>query len=148
MNDDEEMDLTPMVDMTFLLLIFFMVTAAFALQKSIEVPVSEDETAAESRTVEDFADDSIIIRVDGDNVFWVSSPAWSEEKVAPNPHDMLVKLREAREGASDGRMPPPTRLLVLASEDATHKHVVAALDAGSEVGMEQVQLATVEEEEL
>jgi biopolymer transport protein ExbD len=147
MNDEEDMDLTPMVDMTFLLLIFFMVTAAFALQKSIEVPVSEDETAAENRTVEDFADDSIIIRVDADNIFWVSSPGWNEEKVARSPHDMLVTLREAREGTSAARS-PPNRLLVLASEDATHKHVVAALDAGSEVGMEQVQLATVEDEDL
>ncbi|HUG70447.1 MAG TPA: biopolymer transporter ExbD [Pirellulaceae bacterium] len=33
-----ESDMTPMVDVTFLLLIFFMVTAAFAMQRSMVVP--------------------------------------------------------------------------------------------------------------
>jgi biopolymer transport protein ExbD len=36
---DEELDLTPMVDVTFQLLIFFMLTMAAGLSKSIEVPV-------------------------------------------------------------------------------------------------------------
>ena len=34
-REEEELDMTPMVDVTFLLLIFFMVTASFSLQKSI-----------------------------------------------------------------------------------------------------------------
>ena len=66
---DEQLDMTPMVDVTFLLLIFFMITAAFALQKALEVPPTEEQAAAESRTIDDFAEDSIIVRVDGDNVF-------------------------------------------------------------------------------
>ena len=33
-----EADMTPMVDATFLLLIFFMVTAAFTMQSAIVVP--------------------------------------------------------------------------------------------------------------
>ncbi len=33
-----EADMTPMVDVTFLLLIFFMVTAAFTMQSAIVVP--------------------------------------------------------------------------------------------------------------
>ena len=36
----DELDMTPMVDVTFLLLIFFMVTASFSLQKSLPVPDS------------------------------------------------------------------------------------------------------------
>ena len=38
-----EMDMTPMVDVTFLLLIFFMVTAAFAMQKSFHVPTPKSD---------------------------------------------------------------------------------------------------------
>ena len=34
-RDDNEIDMTPMVDTTFLLLLFFMITAAFSLQKSL-----------------------------------------------------------------------------------------------------------------
>jgi biopolymer transport protein ExbD len=90
----------------------------------------------------------IIVRVDGDNVYWVSSPTWSEEKEAPSPHDMRLFLREAREREPGDDPAATTRLLVLASEDATHEKVVAALDAGSDVGMEEVQLATVEDEDF
>ena len=141
-----EMDMTPMVDVTFLLLIFFMITAAFALQKSLEVPpVNEDEAAA-SQTVEDLEKDSIVVRVDGDNVFWIGSPMWTEEQRAPSTIDMRSKVREARKG--DDRGPGPAKMLVQANGDATHEHVVAALDAGSAVGMEDIRLMTYEEGDL
>jgi len=144
-GSDDELDMTPMVDVTFLLLIFFMITAAFALQKSIEVPPTEDQQAAQTQTVEDFEEDSIIIRVDSDNTYWIQSPAWTTEKEAMSKQDMLVKLREARKsGAGDDA--GPTKLLVLASGDAVHERVVAALDAGSAVGMEEVRLATVDDD--
>ena len=41
---DSDMDMTPMVDVTFLLLIFFMVTAAFSLQKSLQIPAPKDNS--------------------------------------------------------------------------------------------------------
>ena len=81
-GEEDELDLTPMVDVTFLLLIFFMVTAAFALQKSIEVPPVDEESAA-AQTVQDLEQDSIVIRVDGDNVFWVGAPKWEAEQRPP-----------------------------------------------------------------
>ena len=142
---DDEMDMTPMVDVTFLLLVFFMITAAFAMQKSIEVPPTDDQEAAQAQTVEEFEEDSIIIRIDADNTYWIQSPAWSEEKEALSKQDMLIQLREARTPVS-GKGPGPAKLLVLASGDAVHERVVAALDAGSAVGMEEVQLATVDDE--
>ena len=45
-REEEEMDMTPMVDVTFLLLIFFMVTAAFSVQKVIEVPAPQEQEAS------------------------------------------------------------------------------------------------------
>ena len=42
-REETEMDMTPMVDVTFLLLIFFMVTASFALQKAVELPPQQSE---------------------------------------------------------------------------------------------------------
>jgi len=140
---EDEMDMTPMVDIVFQLLIFFMVTASFALQKSLEVPpMQEDEEAAQTQTIEDHEEDenTVIVRIDGDNVFWLSAAAWNEEKEAPSVQEMLVQLREARQVKQGGT--PPSKLLVMASPDAIHEKVIAALDAGSEVGMEEVQLST------
>ena len=138
------MDLTPMVDVTFLLLIFFMITAAFALQKAIEVPPIEDDEASASQTVDDLEVDSIVIRIDEDNVFWIGAPKWDEEQRAPSVQDMHSMLREARESLK-GEAP---KLLVQANGDSRHEFVVAALDAGSGAGMQEIRLMSYEEGDL
>jgi biopolymer transport protein ExbD len=137
---DDEMDLTPMVDVTFLLLIFFMITAAFAVQKAISVPPVEDSEPSAAMSVEDLERDSIVIRVDADNVYWVGAPRWAEEQQAVSAADMRSRLREARD---DGK--GPSSLLVQAHGSARHESVVAALDAGSGAGMEEIQLLSYEE---
>jgi biopolymer transport protein ExbD len=143
----DDMDMTPMVDVTFLLLIFFMITAAYALQKSIEVPPKDDEEAAQTQVVEDVEEDSIVIHVESDNSYLVECPAWTEGKEVMSKQDMLESLRQARKDSGTGGG-GPAKLLVLASGDAVHERVVAALDAGSAVGMEEVSLATIEDEDF
>jgi biopolymer transport protein ExbD len=143
-DEEEEMDLTPMVDVTFLLLIFFMITAAFALQKSLEIPPVQEEEAAAAPTVEDLEQDSIVVRVDGDNIFWIGAPLWPEEQRATSKQEMIVKLREARGEKRSG----PAKMLVQANGDARHEFVVDALDAGTGVGMEEVRLMSYEDGEL
>jgi biopolymer transport protein ExbD len=134
---DEGLDMTPMVDVTFLLLIFFMVTAAFSLQMSLEIPPPDQENAAEqSRTVEELEDDFIIIQIAKDNTVWVN------DREAPSEQDMLIKLREAYEGESGGS------LLVMADRECRHETVVQALDAGNAIGMEDIRLAYVDEDDL
>jgi biopolymer transport protein ExbD len=135
---DDGLDMTPMVDVTFLLLIFFMVTAAFALQKSINIPTPDpSESATESRTVEELEqdDDYIIVRIDKDNTIWVN------DAEAPSEQELLAKLKEAREGPPGTTTKGPSKLLVMASGDAQHEKVVMALDAGTAVGMDDVRLA-------
>ena len=56
----------------------------------------------------------------------------------------MVSLREARRG--DGRSGGANKLLVMAHGDAMHEKVVMAMDAGTEVGMEDVKLVTVEDD--
>jgi len=104
-----------------------------------------DDEAASTQTVEDLEKDSIVIRIDGDNVFWVGAPKWQEEQRAPSVQEMQIKLREARED-NDGKGPPI--LLVQAHGDSRHERVVAALDAGSGSGMEQIRLMTYEDGDL
>jgi biopolymer transport protein ExbD len=137
---DDELDLTPMVDVTFLLLIFFMITAAFAIQKAISVPPVDDSQASASQTMDELENDAIVIRVDADNVFWVSAPKWSEEQQAISQAEMRTKVREARD---DGK--GPLKLLVQANGDSRHESVVAALDAGSGAGVEEIQLLSYED---
>lgn len=140
-----EMDLTPMVDVVFQLLIFFMVTASFKMQRSLEQPKPEtDEASAASQPMESLQDNPevVIVRVDATNTFHVTAAAFDDEIEAPSEQELLVKLRQAKQGDAQGNI--PTKLLVLGDGDALHQRVVIALDAGTEVGMEEVLLKMVE----
>lgn len=143
-SEDTEMDMTPMVDVTFLLLIFFMVTAAFSLQRSLQVPTPRPDEASTNVQRDPSEDPSIVtVHVDENNTFRVVTTDWDQE--APSKHELLIKLREARQGNSRGQR--PSKLLVLANVDAMHAAVVAAMDSGSQVDMEEIQLQMVEENE-
>jgi biopolymer transport protein ExbD len=145
-NLEAEMDMTPMVDVTFQLLIFFMLTASFTMQKSLNVPKPEtNQPSTQAKSVQDFEEnpDYVVVRVDAGNTFHVSGAAWEDEIEAPSEQELLVKLRQAREG--DGQN-IPTKLLVVANGDAEHQYVVMAIDAGNDVGMDEVQLITVEDD--
>ena len=134
--------MTPMVDVTFLLLIFFMVTAAYSLQKSISVPAPDQtESTTQARTIEEIAedDDFVIVEIHSDDTIFVN------DSMAPSEQELLIKLREAREGTSGSRSKVPSSLLVLANGDCHHETVVMVLDAGNAVGMENVRLATGDE---
>lgn len=140
-----EMDMTPMVDVTFLLLIFFMVTAAFSLQKSFEIPTPQEERpSTEVVTMDDFEEDPeyVVVRIDENSTFFVSTANWDEEREAPSKQDLLINMKQARDGSET----PPTKLLVIAHSDAWHEKVVMALDAGTEVGISDVKLVTMDDE--
>lgn len=64
-NDTVEVNMSPMVDMTFLLLIFFLVSTSFVKESGIDVQRS---TAA---TAEVKASASIMIGVSGDGEVWM-----------------------------------------------------------------------------
>jgi biopolymer transport protein ExbD len=141
-SSDDKMDMTPMVDITFLLLIFFMVTAAYSLQRSIEVPPpDQQQSATQARTLEEIEqdDDYVIVEIHADNRIFVN------DKFAPSEHELLVRLREEREGLPGSDSRGPSSLLVLADGDCRHETVVKALDAGNAVGMVNVRLATADE---
>lgn len=136
-----EMDMTPMVDVTFLLLIFFMVTAAFTMQKSFEMPTPQSDQAS-TNVQQDTQDneDMIVVRVDEFNTFHVLAPAWDDERECPSKQDLLVNLRDARSNGS------ATKMLVKAHAEATYEKVIMAMDAGTTVGMDGVKLMTVEDD--
>jgi biopolymer transport protein ExbD len=140
---EADMDMTPMVDVTFLLLIFFMVTASFALQRSIAVPKPEnEEPSSQATTIEDIEDDPdfITVRVDSLSNYLVIGP--DDEYPIVSKQDLLAKLHDLRDAD-----PPPVALMVIAHGDALHEKVVAALDCGTAIGIERVMLQTTEEEE-
>jgi biopolymer transport protein ExbD len=148
-NQEAEMDMTPMVDVTFQLLIFFMLTASFVMQRSQQhpKPQTEDKGSQAATSLQEITEDPeyVTVRIDALGAFHVSAAAWGEELEVPSYPELLAKLRQARQG--DGQGNRPSRLMVIANGEAIHDRVVAAVDAGAEVGMEDVKLLTVEDDE-
>lgn len=134
-SEFEEMDLTPMVDVTFLLLIFFMITASFSLQKSIEVPPpnpDEDGVSQSLQTLDDFREESIIVEIDSNNGIYVDDTKLS------NPAEIVQAILDRRD--SDGK--PKSELVLSAHNAARHETVVAVVDAANEVGMQKIRMAS------
>jgi len=138
-SEFEELDMTPMVDVTFLLLIFFMITASFNLNKTLQFPPPEpDEEGAQQtvQTVEDFEADSIIVEIDEKNTIYVD-----DEPVSDPAHlaDLLL---------DKGRTEQKFELLINADARSLHETVVKVVDAANEAGMQKIRLATTHAEGL
>ena len=136
---EEEMDMTPMVDVTFLLLIFFMVTAAFSLQKSIEMP--RQQTDAPSTQVTDEEDDeleTIEVEVDEFGGFLVIAQDWERETVGKQ--GLIRAFKEALAASKDAM-----RLNVKVHEMAKLHSLVDAMDAGTIAGFAELEVVQVEE---
>lgn len=137
-REEEELDMTPMVDVTFLLLIFFMVTAAFSLQKSIEMPRQQTDAPSTS-VVEEEKDelDMVEVEVDEFGSFLVLAPEWERE--TPGKQNLISALKEALAGNNDGM-----RLIIKIHEMAKLRFLVDAMDAGTIAGYAELEVQQVE----
>jgi biopolymer transport protein ExbD len=131
-------DMTPMVDVTFLLLIFFMVTAAFTLQKSIAIP-NPANTDLPGSSYHEVKRESITIMIDADNSFRLITG--DDEFECSSKQDLFVRLRAAMSAVS-----APTKLIVRVHGESAHEQTIVALDAGADVGLDDIQLVTIGEE--
>ena len=127
---DDTIDMTAMVDVTFLLLIFFMVTASFAAQKVFETSPPEQESdgagGAPASSVEDLESSSVIVEID----------AADQLRVDDQPISGMYELREA---LAAKLAESKTEVLIQAEYAATHGMVVAVTDAAMDAGMQKVR---------
>ena len=108
---EDELDMTPMVDVTFLLLIFFMVTASFTLQKSLEQPPAKsDQPSTEVQEEEEILDDYVQVIIDQTNTYYVTTRD-DEEVESPSDSEMRSRVKDAKE------ITRATRMIILAQVD-------------------------------
>lgn len=130
---EDEMDLTPMVDVTFQLLIFFMVTASFALQKSIDVPTPDPEkkgAAQQLQILEDLEGSSIRVQIDAANVILIDEEPLRDP--ARLPEALKDKMRKEQK----------TEILITADALALHRSVISVIDAANSAGMQKIRLVS------
>ena len=127
------MDLTPMVDMTFLLLIFFMITASFSLHKTIQVPVPDPEKIGQVESpqeIEDMLERSVRVEIDAQNVIRVDGDVVADRSL------LAETIRDKSRG--DQR----NELILIPDRQARHELVVAVVDAAYAAGMQKIRLSS------
>lgn len=115
--DEVSFQLTPMIDMTFLLLIFFMVTQRITEQElSVPVRLPIAATAATPERIE-----RDIINLDGGGNYYIGDrPASTEEVLA----HLRVKFRDF----------PPLQIYLRADKDTPTKKIREFVEMATEVG--------------
>lgn len=119
-------ELTPLIDVVLLLLIFFMVSTTFLRQRAIAVALPEAAAALPAGT----AAAPLAVEVDAGGATLVAG--------RPLGHPGRRVLIEALTAEHE----PGRPLLLAADRDARHHAVVRVLDAAQAAGFVDVQLAT------
>ena len=138
---EEAWDITPMVDVVFLLLIFFMLTASFSIQKVIRTGRQQsDKPSSNAVTDADPENAGPVVQVDEFNAYALVSADDREELASKQ--DLIIALVRLKETAGDGEM---ETLTVQAHEESTHGAVVGALDAGRAAKFNRFKTVMVEQ---
>ena len=121
-EDAGEIDLTPMLDVVFILLIFFIVTSVFVTEAGIEV------TKPEASTIEDTSGDLILIAVGVGGDIWIDG-----EQIDPRFIRSRFELRLADA--------PNSAIIIQADANANYEQVLLILGAAREANIENVSIS-------
>jgi biopolymer transport protein ExbD len=122
-DDDSNINLTPMLDVVFIMLIFFIVTATFIKQAGIEVYRPEAQTAERKPTV------SVLVAISENGDIWID-----KKRVDP------AALRAHIERLHSEN--PKGGLVIQADKDSKTEMVMVVLSAARGAGMVEVAIAT------
>ena len=123
-EDEAEINLTPMLDVVFIMLIFFIVTAVFVKEPGIQVDRPEAFTALVPER------GSIFIAVSAANEFWIDQRSVDLAGLKP----IIERMRKEN---------PEGGVVIQADNEARNEYVLAAMDAAKEAGVSEVTLAAV-----
>lgn len=132
-EDSSEIDLTPMLDVVFIMLIFFIVTASFVKESTIDVNVPE---AQDNPPPPDPDNKTILVTITASDEIWMG--AGEEER--------RIDVRAVR--ANIARLhaeSPEAPVVVKADPKSTAKTFVAVADAAREANVFNVSLAPPED---
>ena len=126
-TEDEGINLTPLIDVVFLLLIFFMVSTTFTKEThlSVDLPEAVGEQSSERP-------DQIEILISTEGSYSVNGQALVNSKIET--------LKSAISKTADGNTKVP--LVITADAKTPHQAVVQARDAAGQLGFAQLSITT------
>ena len=121
-EEEKVADLTPMLDVVFIMLIFFIVTATFIKETGVEVNRPDTQTAEMKKTV------SLLVGVAPDSSVWIDKKKVDIRNVRP----MMEKLHLEN---------PKGGLVIQADSESKVEKVLAVMEAARNIGIVQVAIA-------
>ena len=123
--EEVSVNLTPLIDIVFLLLIFFMVSTTFTRERelTVELPEAVAEAAAEAK-------DFIEVEISADGEYAVNR----RRLVNREPKTLERALKQVSEGDLD--MP----LIITADANTPHQAVITAMDVSGQLGFTRLRL--------
>lgn len=128
--DEVDVNLTPLIDVVFLLLIFFMITTTFDRNAKIQIELPSTQSA--TATVEKNAMELLI---DGKGSYYVDG----QEVLNNKPETLFQAMSQALD--SRGNNPP---LVISADANANYQSVVTAMDIAGRLGLTNFSMATAQ----
>jgi biopolymer transport protein ExbD len=127
-----EVNLTPLIDVVFLLLIFFMVSTTFDRHATLKVALPESTTKITQQ-----ADEPLVLSIDAKGNYFLN-----DRQIINQSLDTLKQALQKTIG--DAAAIKNTTLVLRADANTPHQSVVTAMDAASQLGMTKLSIATVE----
>ncbi len=131
-QDEPSINLTPLIDVVFLLLIFFMVTTTFTKETRLQVNLPEAEAETLSTQSE-----RLEIVVSRDGSFALNGQTLVNGRVETLLRGLALE--------SDGNLDLP--VIIVADSQASHQSVVTAIDAIGQAGFARLSIATQRSEQ-
>ena len=124
-EEEQEINITPMLDVVFIMLIFFIVTASFIKESGIEI----DRPSAVTATVK--AKGNILVAITAGGEIWID-----RRQVDPR----AVRANIERLHAEN----PQGSVVIQADKDSTTEMLISVMDAAREAGVYNVSIAAQE----
>jgi biopolymer transport protein ExbD len=131
-EDSVEINLTPLIDVVFLLLIFFMVTTTFDRHARLKVSLPESSTRAVQQQ-----DKPIVLSIDAKGNYFINDRQIINQSIDTLKQAILKTV-------GDTESLKQTSLVLRADANTPHQSVVRAMDAASQLGVTKLSIATVE----
>jgi len=124
-EDEAEINITPMLDVVFIMLIFFIVTTSFVREKGLDI--SRPQQSDQQQVEEDLG--QILVEIDALSQIMVNKREVSNNAVRANLEREHAKL-------------PKAPLIIASHPDANTNSLVTVLDSANLIGIDNISVAT------
>tara|TARA_R110000850_G_scaffold271566_1_gene405957 strand:+ start:325 stop:744 length:420 start_codon:yes stop_codon:yes gene_type:complete len=126
-DQNVSVDLTPMIDVVFLLLIFFMVSTTFTKESHLEIDLPQSSAEPAKPAIDEI---EVVINAAGEY-------SVNDRSLVNNQEDTL---KRAVQKLSEGKNDIP--FIITADSKTQHEYVVRVMDVAGQLGFVQLSITT------